>query len=568
MKTNHELPRDEPDDTLDRAIRAARTQPYPPEVKDRVIDKAIAYTTNCPARKRSIHRWSWGILASTTAVIAVAFALILLLLPSKTVGWEDVLKTINSQPWIHTTYGVPDGRRAEMWLSPQRQVWAFHADNWFLFFDGRRQEKYEYRTTQKKIVKMMLSQEEAQRIMPVDHMSQGSWTFGTENMVSKNPHEVTEAGKKWIEFEVEVARGQYKLGILRVDPATRLPVYMLLRSSSEDAAKSIKFAFDYPADGPADIYALGIPAKVQIDDRMPPADCQQVLREMAASRARIGDFRLVVAVDPPGRGVSSVVWRKGNKWRIDVCQAEGTLPQNKSGAMPPDGLGWGNPFAEELKLRWAGPNLICDGRMVYQNTRDAVTSWYNNPKAKGPPPATWHAAPPNVAPQQLLSGAENDYLPCAEYARIASLVYPDLVPIINSGFEFDPRPADAPGCVLVRNSVPLTNGTVAQVRHYIDPARGCAVVRKEVFDLPPAAPVDPSDAVDRDTYHMEDYEQSPQGFWYPRLIRYENTSKPRGQDQKAGSEARHSEITVHYHFDFRVEIPDSLFDISAAGQKE
>ena len=30
--------------------------------------------------------------------------------------------------------------------------------------------------------------------------------------------------------------------------------------------------FDYPAEGPADIYALGVPRDAPIEDRMPPPD--------------------------------------------------------------------------------------------------------------------------------------------------------------------------------------------------------------------------------------------------------------------------------------------------------
>jgi hypothetical protein len=547
MKTNHELPRGESDNMLDRAILAAKSQSYPSEVKNRVIEKAAAFTPSRLARNRFMGRWTWRILASAVPVIVAACVIIFLLLPTSTVGWEDVVKTIKSQKWIRATYTVPKSKQAVMWLSPERQVWALQTDDWFVYFDGRRQEKYEYRTGQKQIAKMLLSQEDAQRILPVDYMSPGSWMFGTEKLVSQKRREVTEAGKTWIDFEIEFHRGVDNLGTLRVDPDTQLPVYMLTKSS-KDATKSNKFTFDYPADGPADIYALGVPVKIKIDNRMPPEDCMQVIQAMAASRARIGDFRLVVGVEGSFGG-SSIVWRKGDKWRIDICQSKQMLSQHLWGAKPPDGLGWSDPIVEQLKLSWICPNLICDGRMVYQNTRQGDIARYNDPKAKGPPKVTWQVAPLHITPQELLSGEGFGDMPLAPYVKIASLVYPDLIPIINSGFEFDPHLADAPGCVLIKSSVLLTNGTVAYMRYYIDLEKGCAVVRKEVFDLPPDAPVNPSAAVDWDSYRMEDFQQSPQGFWYPNSIHY----------KKTGSGVRSIESTVHYHFDFNVEIPDSLF---------
>jgi hypothetical protein len=553
MKANHELPRDDSDDALDRAILAAKSQPYPPEVKNRAIEKATTFTSSRLARNRFMGRWTWRILASAIPAIAAACMLVFLLLPSTSVGWEDVVKTVKSQKWIRVNYSVPKSKQVVMWLSPERQVWALQTDDQFVYFDGRRQEKYEYRTGQKQIVKMLLSQEDAQRILPVDYMAQGSWLFGNEKLLSKRKREVTEDGKTWIDFEIAFHRGADNLGTLRVDPDTRLPVYMTL-TYSKDVAKSIKCTFDYPADGPTDIYALGVPAKIKIDNRMPPEDCLQVIRAMAASRERIGDFRLVVAMDPPNHGVSSIVWRKGDRWRIDTCQSEQMLPPKMWGAKPPDGLGWDDPIAEYLKLSWVSPNLICDGRMVYQNEGPDI-SWLNNPQAKGPPTVTWKEVPFTTS-QELMSGEGFGDMPLAPYTKIASMVYPDLIPVINMGFEFDPRPADAPGCVLIKSSVLLTDGTLAHIHYYIDPVKGCAVVRKEVFALPPNAPENPSTAVDWDSYRMEDFIQSPQGFWYPKSIHY----------KKTGSGVRSIEDTVHYHFDFDIALPDSLFVVDHASE--
>jgi hypothetical protein len=204
-------------------------------------------------------------------------------------------------------------------------------------------------------------------------MSQGWWLFGTEEVVSQKRREVWEAGKKWIEFDVEFSRGDIRSGTLRVDPETRLPVFL--------AMKSYKCLFDYPADGPSDIYAVGVPATITIDDRMPSEACLQVLRGMAASRARIGGFRLVVTVDVPNQGFGSIVWRKGDRWRIDSCSSTG--PRSMRGAKPPDGLGWGDPAAQKLGLFWVAPKYICDGKMVYQNTVTVADEWRHHRQVAG-----------------------------------------------------------------------------------------------------------------------------------------------------------------------------------------
>jgi hypothetical protein len=550
MNAFHESSRDDADDALDRAIGAVTAQPSPPHVKDRVLGAAAAFTPRLCRRLRPAQRRFWRVVAASVATIAAASLLALLMLPSASVGWADVTRAVQSQDWIRATAASAENKEDKhgtIWLSPQRQLWAFHTDNWFLFFDGRRQEQYEYHAGEKRIVKTPLREDDAQRTRPIDYLSRGCWLFGTENVVSRQRREVREAGKKWIEFEIVFFRGG-DVGTLRVDPETRLPASL--------ATKAEKWTFDYPADGPADIYALGVPAAITIDDRMPSQDCLRVLRAMAASRARIGDFRLVVLVDPPNHGVSSIVWRKGDRWRIDMCWWKEELPGARRGAMPPDGLGWGDPLAEQLKLSWLGRNLACDGRTVYKNARRG---------AKGAPAVQWQAAP-QLAPQALLSGEGFGYIDLAPYAKIASLLYPDLSPRPGWGFEFDPRPADAPTCVLIKRSARLAvkEPTVGHEWYYIDPAKGYAVVRAELFNLPAGAPAGPEPPADRTSIRMEDFHQSPQGFLYPRLIH--DSGPVSGPNQKIGSEAQTNGSTAHYHFDFDVLLPDSLFAVDGASE--
>jgi hypothetical protein len=127
------------------------------------------------------------------------------------------------------------------------------------------------------------------------------------------------------------------------------------------------------------------------------------------------------------------------------------------------------------------------------------------------------------------------------------LLYPDLSPVAGWGFEFDSRPSAVPGCVLIKRSASLATKE-PQVGHewyYLDPTKGYAVVQVELFNLPANAPVDPKSAKERQTIHLEDFKQSPQGFWYPSVIQ-DTSSRP---------------STTHYHFDFGVALPDRLFAI-------
>ncbi len=192
--------------------------------------------------------------------------------------------------------------------------------------------------------------------LAADDRTIGPWLLGTEKIVRQQRREVSEGGKTWIEFELVLWRGEMNHATLRVDPETRLPVY-LLSFSPQDKDKSAKWVFDYPSDGPSDIYALGVSRDVKIDDQMPAENVQKVLAAMAASRSRIGDFRLIVDQSPVF--ASSVVYRKGGKWRVDTWRAQPTLKPHGR----PAERDWDQWLAAQSPM----PLYVCDGATVWEN---------------------------------------------------------------------------------------------------------------------------------------------------------------------------------------------------------
>ena len=169
-------------------------------------------------------------------------------------------------------------------------------------------------------------------------MAGGSWTFLGENVVSRDRREVREGGKRWIDFEVVFWRGEEKTGTLRVrsrNPAARLP--------EKEVAN---FYIPLSCGRPGGHLCVGRSGERRDCRSGSSEECQKVIRAMAASRAKIGNFRLVVL----GRAqpFGWIVWRKGERWRIDfLCGPYG--PQAMRGAKPPDGLGWNDPFIQKLE---------------------------------------------------------------------------------------------------------------------------------------------------------------------------------------------------------------------------
>ena len=547
------------EDRLESLGAALRSRPrQTAELMDKVREAALTGSTERPVslrlhdllrRRRKLITAATGTMAAICAVLLIA----IVWSPSQAVGWAEVAKAIQSQKWIHGTITFADGEPGAMWMSPERQIWAFRLNESFYFNDGRERAKYEYLGRNKPITKYPLGEDDAQKVLPLNALSQdkstiGPWLFGTEKILEQQRREVVEGGKTWIEFQMVLWRREMNQATLRVDPKTRLPVYMII-ASPKDQTNSIRWVFDYPAEGPTDIYALGVPREIKIDDRMPADNVLRVLDAMAASRASIGNFRLIVGQS--NFFPSSVVYRKGNRWRVDSWRSK---RGEQLDLMPdaPEERNWGEWFAEQIRLSYLSQVFVCDGKTVWQNSSfqpGAEPRWKPSREA---------------APLDLMSGEGLGMLSMAPGAKIASLLFPDLSPKPGWGFEFDAKPADAPGCVLIKRSTGVTfpKGAIGHEWYYLDQEKGYALVRAELFSLPPEAKAVP-DATRGQNLRMVDFRQSSQGFWYPAIVH--NTMHFLARDNQQGQGATQQIKTVaRYYFDFNADLPDSLFTIDEA----
>ena len=490
-------------------------------------------------------RYLWA-LAGTLLTLSLGMVIVVSILPAPAVVWADVIQAVQSQKWIRGTMTSANGQQSMIWQSAESQVWAIHNPSASRFYDGRARVKYECQGRKLSIQKSALRSEEVENFLPIQALSQGQdsvspWLFGTEKIVQQRRKEVEEDGKIWIEFHMVLQRGEMDQVTLRVDPATRLPVSLVLASSPYfwQKVKFQKWVFDYPAVGPVDIYDLDVPRDLPLDNLIPTDGSLPVIEAIAASRARIPDFRMSmstirkVGIGPWYHGY--LVSRKGNCWRIDKCQEQAA---DESIATAINGPTWNVWFEERLKMDPPKPLYICDGKTVWENTRPN--------DRKGP---RWKVSS-DPAPQDLLSGSNEGLSGFENYASFAFYVYPDLFPRSNSTIVLAPNTGDNSGLILL-NNVGLTPAPVVLGTVLVDPAKGHAVVRREWFGGRPGKPTQ--------TITMENFQQSPQGFWYPTLLRDTPLFSQGGTLFGPPPPTEKGEATVRYHFDFEAELPDSLF---------
>jgi hypothetical protein len=285
--------------------------------------------------------------------------------------------------------------------------------------------------------------------------------------------------------------------------------------------EAVEWTFDYPENGPADIYALGVPKDAKLIDRVPTEDMSRILAAIQAGRDRFDDFQaLVIRNDSPdlfptaGKPIpmAFLVWKKGNRWRVET-------------ALPPQEY-FGNHFpADKDHKQWLRDLFkkaffttlnVCDGKAVYEGDR-------NNFK--------------------LVATANQADSACAEAMRAmpATWCYPETFPSPNDLTEetVNLKPTGGPpNTILVTSRLlhPRDNEIPWQL-FWLDPQRGYAVVRCDTRNTDPAKPLTDRDYQDL----MDQWEQTPSGIWYPTRV-------------NPGSRGWY-----HFFLDFKADMPDELF---------
>lgn len=499
--------------------------------------------------RASGHRRQYLRLAFASSLVAAVTLLLatLFLTSSASIGWAQVVEAVRQQKWLHGETTFQDGKRGQMWLSLSENLWAYELGDSRYFYDGKRGTKFQLSDRQDALLVLALSEDEQSHPLPVASLTEEAPTisrlFSTEKVVHQQQRTVEDKGRQWIEFALELSRGEFSLATLRVDPETRLPVRVTL-TSINDSTKSIVWNFDYPPSGPNDIFEMGVNRDLPLVDLRPDATAQRVIDGVAASRRRIEDFQMLVSTTPGFVGYA--VWRNGERWRVDLCylmrlggKPWPTTPLDEN----ENGRKW---FDEQIGITERVPLTICDGRSV----------WHNKSTQPGTQ-AVWEQSS-HIAPTDLMSGEGLGNMAGAVGIKFPSLLYPDLSRKPGWDFSFEAAPASNPDLVLIKRSSRLatTKPNVGHEWYYIDPARGYAVVKAELFTVSADQPADPDSTKLRQTIVMGGLHASPNGNWYAKSIDISTPIRAPGQDLNVSG---HHQTVTHYDLIPNPEFPEDLF---------
>ena len=262
---------------------------------------------------------------------------------------------------------------------------------------------------------------------------------------------------------------------------------------------SIEFAFDYPAEGPADIYALSVPRDTPLDDRMPTDDLKRVQAALAIGNRELDNY---FAASGRNGLIEWFFWRRGEKWRFALCTPP--LDRNEILGEQSDLSAW---WQTRLKQVPPEPVLVCDGRRVYRCKTEL--------QPDGTKQENWSVEKTLDGRPETGHFAANMSIPGTEPALLELAVYPTLDPGPRGKLQFDPTGADGPAGT-VRLQV-MFDGSVGgryvadfgRRSWWLDPQHGYAAVKDQSFSEGHA--LDQWDAYD-------EFRQSPRGIWYPTLM--------------------------------------------------
>jgi len=485
------------------------------------------------------------------AVAAIALVCVLPWLAGTRHSWAGVVEAVRTKPWIHATATGPDGQTFEGWFSPTHQVSATRRDGIVRFYDHRLDLVYSYDAKSKQLVR---SADSSGRTKEAFQRFQGAFEaifrghqkldspFLAAEVVEQKRRRVPSDDKTWVEYELLLERAAKQARVVfRVDPETLLPESMKLLALDEGMVE-MTFHLDYPKEGPADVYALGVPRDAQLVDRVPKADLARLIQGVEASRQRFPDsyYAIVIGTPMPGdnplRGFHSFThfWRNADKWRLEQCFPGGPKAREAilrfREAVPPtpgeDLTAWRKKWLKDFEF---GPVVACDGETIYRNTGS-----FGEPK--------WEVF------QKVDAKTAGHYFPFASHSVPEQEAYPGLLPPSEQfAVELREEPHDGPpGTVLyqVRPMVENAGGHPWKLyRYWIDPARSYVNLRYELL----APDGEPSICV------KEGLQQASNGIWYPTIIRRKN----RGMEREGG-EGRVDEVW-YFYVDFGVKLPDALF---------
>ena len=476
---------------------------------------------------------------------AAACAVALVVLEPLSV-WAQVVRSVEARPWIHGTANGHTGKLHEFWLSLPREVSAARHGDHLSYDDWRAGIRYEFETQKKQLIRRPLNDDGTfesiagvfRAIFRGEDARVGD-ILEHHLIIEKQRRSVHEAGRNWLEYVWTLARSDNRRShaVLRVDPDAKLPVFLQLAADKE----SVTYDFDYPSNGPEDVYALGVPRDARMDDRIPSLEVSRIQRTVAAGQKDLDNYFAVVY---DNLQFAHLIWRKGDKWREESSLRREDAPPLRKPRPGEDMVLW---WKDNLKHMHGHPFRVCDGSQVFE---------YERPQQReGSDAGKWKW----IAYAEFGKRRDGARLPGLCSNLIELEVYPEIGSAGRFVGETDATKATAgPGLPPneqrnLKTLFEVNSGFARNAQSWLDPDHGFAVVRSKTHFPPDPTPQKNAKvaSIEVQVEEFDEFKRTPRGIWYPTLVRRKS--------QKRDGTPVLGVLTTHFAIDFNSELPDKLF---------
>jgi hypothetical protein len=316
-----------------------------------------------------------------------------------------------------------------------------------------------------------------------------------------------------------------------------LPVHGVVNFSRGEMAQQIETTWEYPANGPIDVFALGVPQGTALIDRIPTPAVKQLVADIYKGRLEFDDYRAVVFATKSEtlHGVdafeASLVSKKAN--RLAILRNTDRLKEF-------EGRNASDVAAELLKnpnsIKWQPATLI-HGQNVYRFSMEIA----DDPGVKET--LSYHVSRKPNSPEFFYSPSS---------IRVPNLVGRPAtgVGLPSMGASIVSNQTDGPeGCIQLR-TVSTTQGASGKLEHE-DSSVGHLTTNDYWIDTTKEALVieyrTERDDGSISTFELSELTRSPDGHWYPKIATHIDSVTSQTTDYR-------------YFVEFSKPLPDTMFD--------
>jgi len=265
-------------------------------------------------------------VAAATVLLVVVLAWWLLsrsdVMPSAYAQLMEVVENSQKAQWLHAR-GTVSGQDVEMWLSLRPFIAFVRRGDHVEALDAEAHRQHSYDPVTNTLTIQYVPGTPAEVSQAPNFLSLVMAQLKEGHVQITTSREVA-GGAEYVVYTVTSVEGGQQ-ATLTVDASTQRLVKMESQDPQSPCGPGpFQMDFEYPASGPVDIYALGVPRNAKIVDKMPAVGILDLYQNVEKARERFAHtyYAIIYQGTPDSKGSYdldqvTVVYKKNGKYRVE-----------------------------------------------------------------------------------------------------------------------------------------------------------------------------------------------------------------------------------------------------------